>query len=306
MKLSFQEPVTVFCYNLIALHHDILWYIILIISLVFWVLAKILKEFSWYAFKKEKKLIYIYNNIYFLQCNAVLFYVWLILIFYPLKVVFNVYKWFQKGYEIKILKEGKKGFFYNFLLGKEVLDGLYFPTFIKDWDLNFINFLMIERFLSYVLFNKASNALYFYDGRESYLVVERFKHSTILEYVYGLFPSIIIAFILLPSLYLLYSADEDIDPSYTIKVVGHQWFWSYEYSGIALNLDNVRKEGHKEHKTLQKFNINFDSVLINDEDLIKGYKRLLDTDKILLVPSHRAVRFVILLRMYYIHEQYLL
>lgn len=81
---------------------------------------------------------------------------------------------------------------------------------------------MMERFVSYVLYNTTSNALFFYDGRKTYLEVERFKHSTILEYVYGLFPSIIIAFILLPSLYLLYSTDEDVDPSYTIKVIGHQ------------------------------------------------------------------------------------
>jgi heme/copper-type cytochrome/quinol oxidase subunit 2 len=83
---------------------------------------------------------------------------------------------------------------------------------------------MVERFLSYVLYNKPSNALFFYEGKDNYLQVERFKHSTILEYVYGIFPSVIIALILLPSLYLLYSTDEDIDPSYTIKVIGHQWF----------------------------------------------------------------------------------
>jgi hypothetical protein len=129
----------------------------------------------------------------------------------------------QSRYDLLVLKN-KNVKIYKFILGKELLEGLYFPSYIKDRDLNVINFLMIERFLSYVLYNKPSNALYFYDGKDNFLLVEKFKHSTILEYVFGIFPSVIIAIILLPSLYLLYSTDEDVDPSYTIKVIGHQWF----------------------------------------------------------------------------------
>ena len=254
--------------------------------MVFWVLIKILKEFSWYAFKKEKRFIYFYNNTYFIQINAFFVYLWILGVFYPLKTIYKLYIYLLLKNEQLLLK-GKQDGIFNFLIGKELKTGFYFPTFIKDWDLKVINYLVIERFLSYVLFNKASNALYFYDGNESYLVVERFKHSTTLEYVYGLFPSVIIAFILLPSLYLLYSTDEDIDPAYTIKVIGHQWFWSYEYSGL------INGNGDNDSLTLKKFKVNFDSVIISEEELQKGYKRLLETDNILIVPSHRVLRFVI-------------
>jgi cytochrome c oxidase subunit 2 len=100
---------------------------------------------------------------------------------------------------------------------------------------------------------------------------------------------------LLPSLYLLYSTDEDVDPSYTIKVIGHQWFWSYEYSGISFN--NIEFE---------KYKINYDSVILAEDDLQLGFKRLLETDNVVLIPCNKALRFVIHQLMYYILEQYLL
>lgn len=57
--MNFKDPVTTFAYNLISLHHDIMWYIIIILTLVYWSLYKILKEYSWNIFLK----------IYFLNIN---------------------------------------------------------------------------------------------------------------------------------------------------------------------------------------------------------------------------------------------
>ena len=45
--MNFKEPISTFAYNLISLHHDIIWYIILILSLVYWTLYKIIKEYFW-------------------------------------------------------------------------------------------------------------------------------------------------------------------------------------------------------------------------------------------------------------------
>ena len=50
----------------------------------------------------------------------------------------------------------------------------------------------------------------------------KFRHSINLEYVFGMFPTIIIGFIIVPSMYLLYSNETDINPCLTVKVVGHQ------------------------------------------------------------------------------------
>jgi len=55
-----------------------------------------------------------------------------------------------------------------------------------------------------------------------FLTVQQFKHSTLLEIIWATFPSAIILLILVPSILLIYSIDEDLDPEFTIKVVGHQ------------------------------------------------------------------------------------
>ena len=61
--MNFKEPISTFAYNLISLHHDIMWYIIIIISLVYWSLYKIIKEYSWSVFNKQEGFLLIaYSN----------------------------------------------------------------------------------------------------------------------------------------------------------------------------------------------------------------------------------------------------
>ena len=77
--------------------------------------------------------------------------------------------------------------------------------------------------------------------RDSLFEVGRFKHSFSFEVIWGVFPLSIIGSILLPSLYLLYSLDEDIDPKYNIKVIGHQWYWRYEFNNwVEVSKDNFK------------------------------------------------------------------
>jgi cytochrome c oxidase subunit 2 len=61
----------------------------------------------------------------------------------------------------------------------------------------------------------------------------KFTHSTPLEVVWTIVPAIVLLFIAIPSFALLYSMDELIDPTITLKAVGHQWYWSYEFSDYA-------------------------------------------------------------------------
>nr|WBP69857.1 cytochrome oxidase subunit II [Costaria costata] len=61
-----------------------------------------------------------------------------------------------------------------------------------------------------------------------------FNHSTLLEVVWTIIPAGILMIISVPSYNLLYAMDEVIDPSLTIKVVGHQWYWSYECSDFEV------------------------------------------------------------------------
>lgn len=95
----------------------------------------------------------------------------------------------------------------------------------------------------------------------------------------------------------MYSVDEDLDPAFTIKVIGHQWYWSYEWN------NNFFIKNDKNSDISYK-NQSIDSVMIQDNDLQKGDKRLLTVDNVLSLPQKVTLRFLVLLRMFYILEQY--
>ena len=80
-------------------------------------------------------------------------------------------------------------------------------------------------------------------------------HGTTIELVWTIVPSFILVTIAVPSFALLYSMDEVIDPAITLKVVGHQWYWSYEYSDYNNSEDDT---------------IAFDSYMIAEDDLELG------------------------------------
>jgi len=113
---------------------------------------------------------------------------------------------------------------YSFILGKSYFLGISnkYKSFIENFNTDNFDHIILDRFFSYYLFNKTSNAIYFYEGTDSMLSNLKFKHSINLEYVFGLFPTVIIGFIIVPSMYLLYSNETDINPCITIKVIGHQ------------------------------------------------------------------------------------
>jgi len=109
--------------------------------------------------------------------------------------------------------------------------------------------------------------------------VEKWTHSTILEIVWTVIPALILMAIAIPSFALLYSMDEIIDPAITLKVVGNQWYWKYEFSDY-LSLDNGQT-------------LNFDSYLIAEEDLLAGGLRLLEVDNRLVLPIKTHIRVLI-------------
>nr|AGN71169.1 cytochrome c oxidase subunit II [Eleutherodactylus atkinsi] len=94
-----------------------------------------------------------------------------------------------------------------------------------------------------------------------------------IEMVWTILPSVILTSIALPSLRILYLMDETNDPGITIKTIGHQWYWTYEYS----DLDKV----------------NFDSYMTPTNDLAQGYFRLLEVDNRMAVPFGVLVRMLI-------------
>nr|YP_009542021.1 cytochrome c oxidase subunit II [Freyastera benthophila]AYR06721.1 cytochrome c oxidase subunit II [Freyastera benthophila] len=100
-----------------------------------------------------------------------------------------------------------------------------------------------------------------------------FLNGQTLETLWTIIPAIILIFIALPSIQLLYLIDEVNNPFLTIKAIGHQWYWSYEYADYQ--------------------NIEFDSYMIPTLELTNGMPRLLEVDNRLTLPSQIPIRVLI-------------
>jgi len=270
-------------------------------TLVYWCMYKILKEFSWNSFNKlEGFLLFSYFKI-FINIQIRLIYISFHLFYFFLKLFSYFYIALAKRLNYHLIKNNIfLSKLYIFFLGKNYYKGFVKNQFYKKEQI-FLNFkifknLLIEKNLNTYLFSKSTNALYYYEGFDTILNTLKFRHSINLEYVFGFFPTLIIGIIIVPSMYLLYSNESDVDPGLTVKIIGNQWYWNYESSSNHFLIDNGKKI---------LIDYKFDSVIISEENLIKGGKRLLETDYSLVLPFNVIIRFLILLQMFYMLEQYL-
>nr|YP_007025983.1 cytochrome c oxidase subunit II [Chrysopa pallens]AFL65887.1 cytochrome c oxidase subunit II [Chrysopa pallens] len=94
-----------------------------------------------------------------------------------------------------------------------------------------------------------------------------------IELIWTILPAITLIFIALPSLRLLYLLDEIDNPSITLKSIGHQWYWSYEYSDFM--------------------NVEFDSYMIPTNELSMNSFRLLDVDNRTVLPMNTQIRVLV-------------
>jgi cytochrome c oxidase subunit 2 len=154
-------------------------------------------------------------------------------------------------------------------------------TPIMEGIINFHNHIMffivgIAIFVGWLLFSIFS----YYSDFNNSEPVDNFTHATTVEVVWTIVPAIILLFIAVPSFSLLYSMDEIIDPAITLKVIGHQWYWSYEYSDYN-------------NTTSENTGINFDSYMVADNDLEVGSFRLLEVDNRVTLPVNTHIRVLI-------------
>ena len=97
-------------------------------------------------------------------------------------------------------------------------------------------------------------------------------HNTFIEIVWTLIPCLILIVIAVPSFKLLYKQDIIPKADVTVKAIGYQWYWGYEYPDQ---------------------NIYFESLMIEDKDLKPGQPRLLATDTEVVVPINKIVKVLI-------------
>lgn len=118
---------------------------------------------------------------------------------------------------------------------------------------------------------------------------QNFYHSNTLEIVWTSLPALTLLHLASPSFALLYSMDEISAPEISVKIIGHQWFWSYEISDFDSLLTCM-----KSNKTLK-----YTSYLLTDETLAqkdyqnRGLFRLLETTKNVVLPSNTHLRLLI-------------
>nr|UFZ12841.1 cytochrome c oxidase subunit II [Chloronia mexicana] len=134
-------------------------------------------------------------------------------------------------------------------------------TFFHDHTLLIL--IMITMLVGYLMmtlfFNKFTNRL--------------LLEGQTIEIIWTILPAITLIFIALPSLQLLYLLDEISDPAITFKAIGHQWYWSYEYSDFM--------------------NTEFDSYMIPLNEMTNENFRLLDVDNRIILPMLSQIRVLV-------------
>nr|YP_010729880.1 cytochrome c oxidase subunit II [Parnassius mnemosyne]WEF74751.1 cytochrome c oxidase subunit II [Parnassius mnemosyne] len=130
-------------------------------------------------------------------------------------------------------------------------------------DHTLIILMMITILVSYLMF-----ILFFNKFINRFLL-----EGQMIELIWTIIPAITLIFIALPSLRLLYLLDELNNPLITLKSIGHQWYWSYEYSDFN--------------------NIEFDSYMIQYNKNTPENFRLLDVDNRIILPMNNQIRIMV-------------
>nr|AFV07505.1 cytochrome oxidase subunit II [Nycterophilia parnelli] len=123
--------------------------------------------------------------------------------------------------------------------------------------------IMITTLVSYMM-----STLFF-----NKLINRNLLHGQTIEIIWTILPAIILLFIAFPSLRLLYLLDEINEPMITLKTIGHQWYWKYEYSDFN--------------------NVEFDSYMIPSNELSLNSFRLLDVDNRVVLPMNTQIRMLV-------------
>ncbi len=134
---------------------------------------------------------------------------------------------------------------------------------ISFHDLTLVILTLVISVVTYALYSIIANS---YTNR--YLI-----EAQEIETVWTILPAIILLFLALPSLRLLYLTDELSQPGITLKAIGHQWYWRYEYSDFI--------------------DVEIDSYIVPVSDLTPGEFRLLEVDNRVVLPIHLEIRVLV-------------
>nr|UTN43087.1 cytochrome c oxidase subunit 2 [Osculotes curta] len=153
-----------------------------------------------------------------------------------------------------------KPFFYSYLLQDSSSVLMSFISHFHDHVMMVV--LVVLSIISYVMI-----MIFFFPCFGRFL-----KSSESLEGLWTVLPCLVLASLAAPSLMTLYLSDEVSSPVFSIKIVGHQWYWTYEYGDIMMS---------------------YDSYLVPTNDLKVGDFRLLEVDKSIFLPLDSETRLLV-------------
>jgi heme/copper-type cytochrome/quinol oxidase subunit 2 len=308
-----QASGNIFMDNVIHFHNIVLCVLLCILFIVTWFLITVLVDFGntklrlkFYLFlnknlikvlKKVDKY-YLLSIIINIKVNKVFGSINDILI--SLKNQINCGMFFTKDNEILILLDFLKNVIHTYGTDR------YYNKFLKFVNLSQIN--------PYILYNKNEFEFFYVEKNFNKIIIidnlntfkkyygiqyrYYFYSDAILEFLWTLFPSIILLFLAIPSFGLLYSVEKVALPELTVKVIGHQWYWEYMYSDyMSIDYKYYINKNNKSYEVMfsSKLEDNYiiESYMINDEDLPLGGLRLLEVDNKIMLPINTSIRLLI-------------
>ncbi len=180
----------------------------------------------------------------------------------------------------------------------QIYSSIFFPKIVSKNSQSDLDSILAQAlnniFLNNVLSSKTISL-------QRSLKIGYFNHSTKLEIVWTLIPIFIIGLIITPSFFFMYAIDEDMESVLTIRVIGHQWFWSYVYALPTYTYDisnNVQEMSNYLTNTTIDLNVPterqylaFDSYML--DNMNDGSPRLLATDAVLILPKFSHINCII-------------
>ena len=137
-----------------------------------------------------------------------------------------------------------------------------------DWLMQYVLWIM----LGVVVFVGGLMAYAIFRYRASrHPVPGRVTHNTVIEVVWIVVPTLLLAVIIIPSIDLIYYQADDSNPYMTVTVTGHQWYWEYNYNSVP--------------------GLDYTSYMIPDNELKPGNLRRLSVDHPMVVPVGKKIRF---------------
>lgn len=308
-----QSSGNIFMDNVIHFHNIVLCVLFFILFIVTWFLITVLVDFGNPMFRFK---FYLFLNKHLIKFFKKVDKYYLLGIIIKIKVnkVFGSVNTILKSLKNQIIC----GMF--FTENNEILILLDFlknviHTYVTDRYYNkFLKFVKLSQINPYIVYNKNEFEFFYVQKNINEIVLidnlntfkkyygiqyrYYFYSDAILEFLWTLFPSIILLFLAIPSFGLLYSVEKVALPELTVKVIGHQWYWEYMYSDyISIDHKYYINKNNKSYEVMfsSKLEDNYiiESYMINDEDLPLGGLRLLEVDNKIMLPINTSIRLLI-------------